>query len=97
MYGYYKTRQDMLDTIDNLSRIIDLLLKDTINCENVSKGTLDAICYFYNKKETLISILTSEIITLCNTLDTKDNVILKYVRCYVDNEIDFLEGENNEK
>lgn len=97
MYEYFKTRQDILEKVNDLSKIIDLLLKDVIKLDNTDKGTLDAICYFYNKKETLISILTSEIITLCNTLDTKDNVILKYVRCYVDNEIDFLEGENNEK
>ena len=97
MYEHYKTRQDMLETIDNLSRIIDLLLKDTINCENVSKGTLDAMCYFYNRKETLISILKSEAIGVCNVLDTKDKIIQKYVRYYVDNENDFLKGDNDEK
>lgn len=97
MYEYYKTRQDMLDTIDNLSRIIDLLLKDTIICENVSKETLDAMCYFYDKKETLVSILKSETIELCNVLDTKDEIIQKYVKYYVDNEINFLKGENDEK
>ena len=97
MYEHYKTRQDMLETIDNLSRIIDLLLKDTINCENVSKGTLDAMCYFYNRKETLISILKSEAIGVCNVLDIKDKIIQKYVRYYVDNENDFLKGDNDEK
>ena len=97
MYEHYKTRQDMLETIDNLSRIIDLLLKDTINCENVSKGTLDAMCYFYNRKETLISILKSEAIGVCNVLDAKDKIIQKYVRYYVDNENDFLKGDNDEK
>ena len=97
MYEHYKTRQDMLETIDNLSRIIDLLLKDTINCESVSKGTLDAMCYFYNRKETLISILKSEAIGVCNVLDIKDKIIQKYVRYYVDNENDFLKGDNDEK
>lgn len=87
----------MLETIDSLSRIIDLLLKDTINCENVSKETLDAMCYFYDKKETLISILKSETMGLCNTIDTKDKIIQKYVKYYVDNEIDFLKGDNDEK
>lgn len=97
MYEYYKTKQGMLETIDSLSRIIDLLLKDTINCENVSKGTLDAMCYFYDRKETLVSILKSETIGMCNVLDTKDQIIQKYVRYYVDNEIDFIKGDNDEK
>lgn len=97
MYEYYKTRQDMLDTIDNLSRIIDLLLKDIIDCKNISKGTLDSMCYFYDRKETLVSILKSETIGMCNVLDTKDQIIQKYVRYFVDNEIDFLKGDNDEK
>lgn len=34
---------------------------------------------------------------LWNVLDTKDQIIQKYVRYYVDNEIDFLKGDNDEK
>lgn len=97
MYEYYKTRQDMLEQVNELSRMVDLFLKDTTKLDNIEKGTLEAVNYFYNKKETLISILTSEIIGLCNVIDTKDNILQKYVRYYVNNEIDFLKGDNDEK
>ena len=65
----------MLEQVNELSKIIDLLLKETKKLDNVSHETLDAINYFYNKKEKIVNNITKE-------LETKDKLIKVYVNYF---------------
>lgn len=60
-----------------------------------SKGTKDAIEYFYNEKEKAIENLQSEINTkeaiifiLKDKADAKDKVLKKYIEYFVDKEME---------
>lgn len=83
-----------MDGLDRLSDIIDTLLKDISKYET-SKGTKEAIKYFYNEKEKVIDNLQSEINTkeaiifiLKDKVDAKDKVLKKYIKYYVDKEME---------
>lgn len=80
-----------MDGLDRLSDIIDKLLKDISKYEN-SDGTKDAIKYFYNEKEKAINVLEIELMVInydiaCK-LVRKDIVIEKYIKYFVDKELE---------
>lgn len=70
----------MLEKINELSKIIDLLLKETNKLDNKEQATTEAINYFYNKKERILNELAEEI-------ETKDKLIEAYVNYFVKNEL----------
>lgn len=70
----------MIEQVNALSKIIDLLLKENKKSDNISKETLDAINYFFDKKEKIVNELKKE-------LDTKDKLIEAYVNYFVKNEL----------
>lgn len=83
-----------MDGLTRLSDIIDKLLKDISKNENAD-GTQEAIKYFYNEKEKAIKNLQSEINTkeaiifiLKDKADAKDKVLQKYMKYYVDKEME---------
>lgn len=80
-----------MDGLTRLSDIIDTLLKDISKYENAD-GTKNAIKYFYNEKEKVITDLKIELMAINYTieykLNRKDKLIQNYIEYFVDKEME---------